>query len=231
MTEFYDKEAFKQWLTLYQVMDIQHVNGHKADRKSNRWITLWITWEKIVRTHSIYNQASFFSEGNKASPIPIPPLHKFLTSTVTETSLTLFKRYNLDKKKAIVEFAQDYEAKELNTSSADRSAQARTKSERKDFRNGGRIISYTMSNTESWAWANPPTKRLKASSLKHVFNASQPGPSAALTIKNLRTFCFLGNTFSLFFGEIIGFENYCRVCSLFFREYLCWTSLCFCEGS
>lgn len=36
------------------------------------------------------------------------------------------------------------------------------------FRNGGRIISYTMSNTESWAWANPPTKRHKASSLKHI---------------------------------------------------------------
>lgn len=50
------------------------------------------------------------------------------------------------------------------------------------FRNGGRIISLTMSNTESWARANPLTKKLKASNLKHVFNASQSGVTLMLSM-------------------------------------------------
>lgn len=51
----------------------------------------------MVRTHGIKNQAFFFLEGNKASPIPIPPSHKIPHIHTRKTYQTNLKIYNLDK--------------------------------------------------------------------------------------------------------------------------------------
>lgn len=76
------------------------------------------------------------------------------------------------------------------------------------FRNGGRIISYTMSNTESWAWANPPTKKLRARSLKPEFSATESGPSLGVSIKD-DDFVFFGELIFTFW-EMIGLDiSYC----------------------
>lgn len=99
------------------------------------------------------------------------------------------------------------------------------------FRNGGQIISYTMSNTESWAWVNPPTKKLKASSLKHAFNASESGVlSLGLPIKN-RWFCAFWDyifTFCRTCCQSVGVENfYCKcVYNLQLRTCAEYLSLC-----
>lgn len=69
------------------------------------------------------------------------------------------------------------------------------------FRNGGQIISYTMSNTESWAWANPPTKKLKASSLKLVL---MPQSQDSLWLLPLKIWWFWD------FWEYI--FTFCRTC-------------------
>lgn len=75
------------------------------------------------------------------------------------------------------------------------------------FRNGGRIISYAMSNTESWARANPPTKQLQAMSLKHVLMPESHSTSPALQLKTLLILCFFLGYIVTFFRRFYEIED------------------------
>lgn len=92
-----------------------------------------------------------------------------------------------------------------------------------------RIISYTMSNTESWARANPPTKRLKATSPKEFFNVSRSGRTLPSLPSKSQCFVFWECTLN-FLGDV-GFDHFhCKcVCFSFYSdsEVINWsTQLC-----
>lgn len=128
--------------------------------------------------------------------------------------------WDLGRRRTIMKHRRNALVQQINVNRQEQRARKRV------FRNGGRIISYTMSNTESWAWANPPTKKLRASSLKQEFNATEWGLSLGLSIKH-DDFVFFGNIFapSEEVVEKLLDLRFPTVCSQFTREYLCSISL------
>lgn len=161
--------------------DIFNVIVHTADRKSNRCHALNDTTECSGLTYQKSSYSFFFLfffwEGNKAFTIPIPLFMKNSSHLHTlETHQTHLKIHNLDKKPR-GGFVRENEISD-NSRRNTWAEQIKANKEREKlfWEMAGKIISYTMSNTESWAWANPATKKLRAASQTR-FNASQSGPS------------------------------------------------------
>lgn len=154
------------------------------------------TWEwagslSRFKLHKRNTVSKIFLEGNKASPIPIPPRQKKKRiPIITEKRTKLIKKAGL---KDVCEFAEEKDDK-TEGKHTDKSKQTRTKSERKSFEKWR--ANHLLHDEQYWVMSlgKSTNKELKASSLKHVFNASQSAPSLGLSIKNLLIF---GNIFSL----------------------------------